>query len=312
MQVNLLNKQNIFIPTPNYQTNVQRQMFNSKKNDVFVKTQPSFSSLNAEDFFKLFKKFELVDYKTISKEQINILRDDLSLNTRLIEARNAAIVLGNIVKTNLDKLYNPNQYVFISIGRSPAVIGKAIEYRGVDAKYCPISELGSNDLGYDFKDVISHLAPQKVLKYNEYLESINLTNNKIKQSNKHYIFTDRSPTGQTLKNFQILLERPEIGIKSENVHYKDLVSELILNEKELNNSELPINFENSTFTKKDLIEYYLRNQIFKVLGYPHIRRLPYNELEKIQIIMDKPYTEECKQMQFALIDYFAQKGLLKE
>lgn len=312
MQVNLLNKPNIPIPKPNYQTDMQNQMLNSVNYDVFIKSKISFTGINPVEILNDFEKFGIIEYKTLSKQKIEALRDSLSSDTRLIKARNAAIILGNTVKTNLDKIYNPNKYVLISIGRSPAVIGKAIEYQGVDVRYCPISEIGNIDLGYEFKDVISYLESEKVSKYNEYLKSVNLSNDKIKQSNKTFIFTDHSPSGQTLKNFRILLERPEIGIKAENVHYKNLTSELILNEKELDNLTLPINFENLIFTKEELIDYYIRNQIFKVFRYPHIRRLPYNELEKIQSIIDSPQHNESKQMQFALIDYFAQKGLLKE
>jgi len=50
----------------------------------------------------------------------------------------------------------------------------------------------------------------------------------------------------------------------------------------------------------------------KTKPYTHFKKLDYKKLDTINLIISSPYTKKCKQMQFALIDYFSQKGLLKE
>lgn len=309
MQISLLNKPNIFIQKtsylPNYQTNVKKQKFNST-NDMFVKTHPAFTG-NIEELLIPFHKFEIAEYRSLRTQKIQEMRSQI--DSRLIEHRNAAIILSNIVKKNLDKLY-PNGYVFASIGRSPAVIGKALEYQGNKVKYCPISNLGRVPSVYDgFLDKVSNLPTEKVQKYKEYLNSINLTEQEIKNTQNTYVFTDFCGSGDSLKNFQLLLERPEINLKSENIHYKALNKDILLNES---TQDMSIRFEGGQYNIDEFIYKYLQQLGFKLEVYPHIRRLPYENLDEIQEIMKKPYYRGSKKMNFALIDYFAQKGLLKE
>lgn len=161
MQINVLNKQNIFTSKSNYQTNMQSQRFNSIKCNAFMKNNPAFTGiipkkifkpfhklfiktpfpsieLNPEKILKLFKQFSIADYKQLTIEQIEILRNNLS--KELIKARDVTMIFSANIKSKLNKEY-PNGYIFVSIGRSPAVIGKALEYQGIEVKYCPISYL---------------------------------------------------------------------------------------------------------------------------------------------------------------------------
>lgn len=305
MQVNLLNSKNIYNLTQNYQANTQKQKFNSVKNDVFLK-QPSFNGLNPEEIFRRFSIFDIAEYKKLLPLEIKIIRENMDY--KLMIDRNAAIVLSKAVRANFDEVY-PNGYVFVSIGRSPAVIGKSLEYQGINVKYCPISELGKKPSGRPgFFDNISILPSKTVHKYKEYLNKIGLSMEEIKNSANTYVFTDFCGTGNSLKLFQTLLERPEIGIKSNNVQYKSLNKDILLNA-----NGASIEFEARKYNLKDLVFKYLQQHGFKLELYPHIQRLSVENLGEITNLMEQPYYyEQSKKMNFALIDYFVQKGLLKE
>lgn len=291
MEIRINNKQNIYPPALNYQKLQNNRCFwnNSINNDIFIKNKTSFTGLNPEEILKPFTKFGIAEYKKLHPEQIKALRE--SLSEKLIKDRDAVILLSDDVNQNLKKMY-PNGYTFISIGRSPAVIGKALEYQGIDVKYCPISELSSSM--FNAKDMILKFKQEKVIKYKNYLDSIGLSSEEIKKSKKSYIFVDYTKSGDSLKIFKVLLERPEIGISSNNVQYKSLNKEIFTNG----------NYKN--IIKKNLIK-----QNFKHNKYPHYPKLAYLILDKVQDVIELRYSEPCKQMQFALIDYFAQKGLLK-
>jgi len=311
MEIKIRNNQNIYRTNLSPQ-NVQKNGYfsnNSLKNDVFEKANVTFKGLNPEEILKSFEKFEITEYKKLIPEQIEVLRDGMS--ERLIKDRNAGIVIGDIIKDCLEKTY-PNGYVLCIIGRSLTVPVKSLEHRGMrDIKYCPFttSRIGKPAPNGLFKDIISGLPTEKVSKYGEYLKSIGLSPTEIEKSQKTYVFTDYTGSGDTLKNFQILLERPEIGINSNNVHYKSLNKDLISG---LYDESSLIELEGNRYNAKQLIKDYLQQHGFKLGVYPHIQRLPYTDLDEVKKIMEQPYYEKSKKMQFALIDYFAKKGLLKE
>ena len=296
MEIKIRNNQNICRTSSNFKTARKNGYFsdNSLKNDVFVKRNVGFTGLNPEKILEPFEKFGTAEYKKLVPKQIEILR--ASLSEELIEDRNAAIALSNIVKTNLDQAYQ-NGYVLISIGRSPTVIGKALEYQGADLKYIPISGLGREGEYGNFVDKISDLPAGEIYRYRKYLRSIGISTGTIKNTKKTYIFTDYTLSGDSLRNFQLLLERPEIDIKSTNVAYMSINNGLLKNMDEKN---IELRKKNIDLTG------------FKDKGYAHYSKLNYYRLNEVKAAVKEPYSEKCKQMQFALIDYFSQKGLLKE
>lgn len=297
MQINLLNKQNIFITKSNYQTGITKSKFNSINNDAFMKTQPSFTSVNPIEVLKPFEKFGIAEYKKLTAQQIKDLRNNL--NPELIKDRNAIITLSKVIKKTLDKEH-PEGYVFVSIGRSPAIIGKALEYQGVDVKYCPISSLGE----YYFLEKHHNKIPvmeNRLSGYYDYLKSIGLSKEKIKNDTKKYIFTDYTSTGKSLEAFANIMNHPKIDIHNSNILYKSLNDDIILkNEKDVESLNLD-----------DLVFSYLHSSK-KIKSYSHYDNLHYQAMHKVQEIISLPYSDQSKQIQFALIDYYKQKGLLKD
>jgi len=219
MQIKIREKQNIVPIKLDYQNNSNSRFVlnNLIKNDVFVKNNINFNGLNPDEILKPFAKFGISEYKKLTAKQIEALRS--SLSEKLIKDRDAVITLSDIVKQNLEKMH-PNGYVFVPIGRSAAVIGKALEYQGTDVKYCPMSNLARGFKRKKFKNLISELPTEKISIYKDYLDSINLSIDMIKESNKAYVITDFVNSGDTLKNFQILLSHPEINIYSKIQYLK--------------------------------------------------------------------------------------------
>lgn len=293
MQINVLNKQNIFTSKSNYQTNVQNQRFNSISNDVFIKTQPAFTSINPLKILTSFEKFDISEYKSLEQNQIFALRRFISKKVQ--ENKNVILDFSNIIKTNLNAKY-PEGYVFVVIGRSHAVIGKALEYQGIDVKYCPMSNLRYFDNNLFKEKLLSEKMKGGLLSYNKYLKEIKLSEEEIKKNNKKYIFTDYTRTGTSLINFKYLINSPEINISSPNILYKSLNDDIL-------------NPDNSNLLKSKLKHYFKRN-VFK--DYSPFEKLDCEDLLKVKNIISAPQSDQCKQMQFALIDYLAQKGLLKE
>lgn len=319
MQVNLLNSQNIFIPKQNYQTRVQEQRFNSVKNDAFMKNNPTFTGLstlkilkpfqklfvknqslstelNPETILKPFKQFGIPEYKQLTIEQIEALRSNLS--RELIKARDVTMIFSANIKSKLNKEYR-NGYVFVSIGRSPAVIGKALEYQGIDVLYAPISHLGKYPSETFEQKKLAKIKP-KLLEYYKYLSNIGLSREKIQNNDKIYVFADYKGRGGSFKNFKAMMKSNEININSDNIVYKDLNEDIIIKGENIK----------TKYKLEDLISVYLHWNGLK--RYAHYGKLKLSKIHQIQKWISKPYSDECKQMNFALIDYFAQKGLLKE
>lgn len=117
---------------------------------------------------------------------------------------------------------------------------------------------------------------------------------------KIYVFADYKGTGESFKNFKTIMKSDEININSANIVYKDLNEDIILKDE---TRPIKTKLEN-------LISDYLHWNGLK--RYTHYDKLKLSKIHKVEKWLSKPHSEECKQMQFALIDYFAQKGLLKE
>lgn len=188
------------------------------------------------------------------------------------------------------------------------IVGKALEYQGYDVYYCPISNLGHTQKNR--ASVILDLPSDKVNTYKEYLDSIGMSKEKIQNSKKTYICTDYGG-GCSIGFFKQLLERPEIGINSENVQYKKLIFEVAMSKPTSDEFWQDFEFENKKYSIGGLTCNYFDNSHLKAYYYP-TWSLNFKDLDRVKEIIDEPDVRPTKQMQFALIDYFYQNGLLKE
>lgn len=106
----------------------------------------------------------------------------------------------------------PNGFTFVSIGRSPAFLAKRLEFEGEDVRYCPISHLTCR---HDIK-----FTPHLIQTYKKYLDTIGLTSEFAKTTDKPIVMVDYIHEGFSICNFERLLRSPEIGIKrGKNVEF---------------------------------------------------------------------------------------------
>ena len=105
------------------------------------------------------------------------------------------------IKDFLDKKFGKGKYTFVSIGRSPVMVGRTLECMGVETKYVPISGLHPR-YNVDGEMVDNTLSYMILNKYIEYLKSIGLSRQKIKKSDKKFIFYDYTSSGDTLREMK--------------------------------------------------------------------------------------------------------------
>lgn len=244
------------------------------------------------------KKFEITEYKTLSEDEKKHLRlinkgafADDRFDWRFDNYKEGTIEIGKAYAKKMNELY-PQGYMFVSIGRSPALIGKMLEFQGVDVKYCPISGLrGHND---DFSQ-------KMIIEYKKYLQSIGLSKDAVVKSDKPIIFTDFTNCGKSLGRFQDLLQRSEINItEDEKVKFLSL-----------NRNIFDENID------KEYPQYYMKGCIGSGESYyKHYCPIPWLDYRNIkegsiQEALNKPQENDVKRMMFELIDYLNEHKLLK-
>ena len=128
------------------------------------------------------------------------------------------------------KKRHPEGFNLVGIGRSPSFIIELFKEKGYDAKSCALSGLmnGEFDIAGRYP-YLKQLNPEDVKAYAQYLDEMGLSAEKVKASAKPFVFIDYTRTGESLRAFQSLLGRPEIGIR-ENVEFLSLNKDLLPNQ----------------------------------------------------------------------------------
>ena len=152
------------------------------------------------------------EYKNLSKTDLITLRKfgeffKGSNVTRFI------LDFGEMFSNQIHNKY-PEGFVFVSVGRSPAFLGKFLEFQGEDVKYCPISGLSRCD----------KISQNFIEKYKKYLDTIGLTKEFVENSQKPIIISDYTNTGLSLYRFEAFLALPEIGIKGDKIIYSPIAN----------------------------------------------------------------------------------------
>jgi len=168
----------------------------------------------------LFDNFGIMEYRTLTVRNKSILNKKSPIENVDIEK---TLFLYKIMKKNLVEKF-PKGFTLVSIGRSPAVLAKTAEAQGFDVKFCPISQLRSDK----FLDTVKK---EYVNKYAEFLETIGITKKAVDESKKPFVFIDYTYNGTSLKNFQRLLARDEIGVKGHNAVFLSLNNDLLVSPK---------------------------------------------------------------------------------
>lgn len=191
------------------------QRLKQLKFDIFQKTTKPLNRAQEKtvDFFTKPDCTTVEKLKKLSKEEIKALIKIAKENVEKgLEQK--VLKFTNILEESLNDKYGKNNYVFVSVGQSPAVFAEIMKLHGIESAICPISHLPSLD------NVNNFLKTENFKNYLEYLKTIGLDPQHIKKSDKKYIFTDYIATGKSLETFQKILRRN--GFKSENIKFVSL------------------------------------------------------------------------------------------
>lgn len=182
-------------------------------------------------------------------EQYNRLTDSEKINLRGCvqnsEQINDVLHMTDMIEDSLKQRY-PKGVKIVGIGRSPSLIMEVLKAKGYDAVSCPISNLTNGE--YDITGRYSYLKQlnsQDVSQYAELLKDIGLTPEEIKASGKPTIFVDYTRTGNSLRGFQDLLARKEIGIdRNLSIEFLSLNKDLMSNKSQFDMSLIDKYWEN--------------------------------------------------------------------
>lgn len=240
--------------------------------------------LNGEDDYTLYK----VTPRTLRKYRYS------KLPNNIIGAAEDSIMAANIIKGDLDKKYGRHNYVFVSIGTSPAGVAKAMEYMGEDVRYVPISDLGR--IGFSYRDLTEY---QDYDRYSSFLDSIGLDRKSVIKSGKKHIFYDYTSTGRTLSAVKYYAERRNIPDKC--MEFRSLDDELA--RYALDNPEC-------AFDVLRYNDYYLqKSHISTYSGIPHLNCMLVNDIDEV---LAAPKSQRAKDFDFAILYTLDKLGKLKK
>lgn len=241
-------------------------------------------------------KLDIDAYKNLSLKEKLAIHTTTLLSTK--EQAKRTVKIAKFLKDTLDKEYGKNKYVFVSIGTSPACIGRAMEFMGVETKYLPISELRS--VTFDNGDIKKHLNGQK--EYSAFLKSQGIDKETISNNDKTYLFYDFTASGKTLSNYKkILSELFDIPVNHSRIKFISI------------NKELTAKAKDNIFIDDEKVEYYISKNMasqnsYTYAGVPH---LDYGEMKNIQNAIEEKKTDTAKRFNFIVINELLKKGLLK-
>ena len=270
-------------------------VFPKNDEDVFVKSTPK-EHISFFDITNNKRKFEISDYKTLSKKEIES-RKKLATE-QLIYDVEENIYAGSLVKKYLDKTYGKNKYIFACIGNSPAGIGRVLEFMGVETKYFPATNFRAFPYISNYLD--NH--PKAENKYLSFLHNQGISEENIKNNDKTILFVDYTHRGDTLKCFEEFIKN-RAKIDNEKIKYISL--------NDILTESLPVKDLNDDYFR--LCDYMTRflaaATISEYAGIPHLQ---IEEFENIDEIFNKKNDLTTNLFNLILIDKLNKKGKLKE
>ncbi len=250
--------------------------------DRYVKPTEYKEHFHASEDVKLYKLLPKpirdLKYKTLDKETKR-------------EAFNS-IIAGNIVKKIYDEKYGKENYVFVSIGTSPAGVGRTLEFMGQDVRYMPIS--GIRHIGFPVEDLCEY---QDYDKYSKFLDEIGLNRRSMKENGKKYIFCDYTKSGATLNAVEYYAKHSRF-LPEEQIEFHSL------------NDDLAKYAKTHKKTMGKVIEYVeslCSSRIAKYTGVPHLNCMVVDNIEQE---LKKPKTKISKDFNFAMLYMLDREGLL--
>ncbi len=274
-----------------------------KNQGISVPTRPisdTFVLSNAEEkeivkkIFSRTRKFSIKNYKKLNEKELEAMRTICTNDMFAKEAADINLDMALILKPELDKKYGEDNYVFVSIGRSPSGIARVFEFMGVETKYLPISGLRN----YPDEDCVIGGA-EGLREYGKFLKEQGITNIDIDFSDKKYLFFDYTYSGKSLDYFKKLIKR-YYRVNQPNMEFISL------------NGELNNSVDDSSYKKRmvqEYIEEFLRSshmQEFSGISELRVKNLfKINECKKFE-------SDKAKKFNFLLIDELNRRHLLKD
>lgn len=265
-----------------------------KKDDLAQKIKHFFTQYSAVKAFKKRKeKFQISDFLALKAEEIIAIKQ--KAKKKHIKAADINLRLGLEIKQKLDNTYGKDGYVFISIGTSPSLIAKVLEFQGVEVKYLPISDFGNTAnipldeiyRKYDFKSYFDFVSQQGINK------------DAVSKSGKKFVFYDYTYTGETLKKIEQLMTE-KMGLDKTKTAFRSINEDLI-------NS----NTDNQIVS--DYIADYL--EAAYAADYSSVRHLPYSQIEKVEITPENFSANDKKDpkfFNFLVMEKLKQMGILRQ
>ena len=260
------------------------------RSDTFTKN-PSFTA----------KPFTIDWYKTLTPDKINIInqradkyiyhnKDWLFYDKNFNKHLHYHNIIETGIKYNLNDKFGAGNYIIIPIGRSVASIGKCLGYKiGEDnVRFLPMSsagrflELKKCDEDFDL--------------FNQYINSIGLSKEKVKKSKKHYIFMDFANTGRSIKGIKTLFESDKVWNEHfDNVHFENIFNLLPEIKSEQVREEL---FYGKTFAE-DLKSMFMYSQFKK---YSPVKDCPRFDCLSRAVIEPEKYNLDQQVFYWKLLD----------
>ena len=169
-----------------------------------------------------FKNFTIEEYKSLSKEEIAKINEDIEVNgcRNYDYDLNMHKLMSSCMKSYLDKKYGKNNYTVVTLGRSVSSLGKALGYKiGEDnVKVLPMTSAG--------RFCLTEETNENVKSFTDYLDSIGLSKEDIEKSGKEIVLVDYSYTGRSLLGARKLLHRDDIWGKDKDIHIEGVMDML--------------------------------------------------------------------------------------
>lgn len=237
---------------------------------------------DASDDLKLFSYMP----KAIRKHIYNAIPKECK------QAARDSLVAGIILKKCFDSEYGENNYTFVSVGTSPAPVGRFFEFLGQDVKYIPVSNVG--DIGFPASELTEY---QDYRQYSKFLDSVGLTRKDILKSGKTHIFCDYTSTGATLDAVRHFALNSR-ALPKNRVDFKSLNRELMGYAS--NNPEV------YSEVKNYVIDLYESN-LSKYSGVPHLHCMLVNEIDEK---LKEPKGKDAKNFDFAMAYMMDRENIL--
>ena len=146
-------------------------------------------------------------------EPVNTSPKTLEIDINPKQADEISYILETI-EANLNKRF-PNGYKLVGIGRSPSLIIDLMREKGYEAISVPISGLSNStyDINGNYPYLLQ-LNSADVKAYGDYIKELGVDTQHLQ--GKTLVFVDYTRTGTSLKSFEDLIKRSEIGLQDKS------------------------------------------------------------------------------------------------